>query len=187
MAFWKWGKKAEQNSMPSITDASKAWESASSAMIFYMDYREKYNLPFTSRRWRDDFALGFRDGICQLHFTIINNANIPNLADLSLRWKQEVVGNDETIDEAWARVLFEDGYTERGDLGFETALLLESWRLNRDFIKGGLEYISNHKIEYINKYPDATKFNIDHDLVMTHFVVPLIWSEKIIHPYLLSS
>lgn len=183
MAFWKWGKKADSDSQNSVDDlVSKAWSEASAAMLFYLDYRDKYNLPFTPERWRDDFALGFRDGICQIHFSIFNK--ISNF-DVALHWRQKVIFNDDYLEEIWLKVIADNGgYTERGTSGFQAARILETWRLKKENVEGGLDYISQFEKEYRDEHPDASQFNVDHWLIMSHFVIPLISADKVIHPYL---
>lgn len=183
MVFWNWGRKAKEGKPQPNNIAAKAWDDASTAMLFYMDYREKYNLPFTPARWRDDFALGFRDGIGQIHFAILNN--VPD-GDIMFQWRQAVIANDTVLEEAWLRAISDNGdYTERGVSSFQAARILETWRLKKDNVEGGLDYIEQHEREYRMKFPDATQFQVDHQLIMSYLVIPLILADKIIHPYLL--
>lgn len=190
MAFWSWGAKVESGKPTAFTttegSAEKAWQEASAAIVFYLDFRETYNVPFTPERWRDDFALGFRDGICHLHFQLLNN--VPKDSDETFRWKMAVTRNDEALEEAWMKAVIDNGgYTERGESGMRTALILESWRLKRESIRGGLEYVAQEERKYRESHPDATQFNIDHWLILSQFVIPLIDADKVIHPYLLES
>ncbi|RVK16942.1 hypothetical protein [Sinorhizobium meliloti] len=188
MAFWNWGTKVESDKPTASVTAGgsveKAWQDASAAMTFYLDFRETYNVPFTPERWRDDFALGFRDGICLLHFQVLND--IPKESDAMFLWNMMVIKNDEALQEAWMKTITDNGgYTERAESGMQAAMILESWRLKRECIRGGLEYVAREEREYRERHPDATQFNIEHWLILSHFVLPLIDASKGIHPYLL--
>ena len=183
MAFWNWGTKAKEDKPQPSDITTKAWDDASTAMLFYMNYREKYNLPFTPERWRDDFALGFRDGLGQIHFTILNN--VPS-CDIMFQWRKAVIWDDANLEEAWLKAIADNGdYTERGLLGFQAARIMETWRLKKENVEGGFDYIIHHEKEYRKQFSDATQFQVDHQFIMSHFVIPLILADKVNHPYLL--
>jgi hypothetical protein len=161
-----------------------AWDEASTAIKFYVDYRAKYNLPFSPEMWHDDYALGFRDGIGFIHFDRLN-PGMHGAFEVRQQWLLMVTQNDIDLQDRWLSIIAEGkGYVGRGQEGVQAALILESWRLKREITPGALNYISRHEVEYKEKFPNATQFNMDHWLIMSHFIMPLIMADKQVHPLL---
>ncbi|MGO4618560.1 hypothetical protein AB4Z34_01600 [Ensifer sp. 2YAB10] len=162
----------------------RVWDDASTAIKFYVDFRTKYNLPPSPEMWRDDFALGFLDGIGFIHFSALN-PGIPGALEALHSWNLMVIRNDVALQDAWLSIVGEaKGHNGRGKDGFLSALILESWRLKREITPGALDYLARHEAEYKEQHPDATQFNMDHWLIMSRFVMPLIMADKEVHPLL---
>lgn len=136
--------------------------------------------------WFDDYALGFRAGIGHIHFSLLN-AEVPDVENALHSWKLMVVGDDAALNNRWLSVIgSEGGYTARGEGGVQAALILESWQLKRELSTGALAYIARHQADYREQFPDATQFKMDHWLLMSLFVLPLIMDDKEVHPLLLA-
>ncbi|MBA1343974.1 hypothetical protein [Rhizobium sp. WYCCWR 11146] len=187
--FWGKSKKNNQDAKAATeleATCGEAWREAVDAVELYVSYREKYNLPYSPAMWCDDYALGFLDGISGIHFQI-RRPQLPYSPGVFAAWKIAVVGNDSELHRKWGEVISENGeHTARGERGVQAALILESWRLGETLAPGTTKFVMDHEAEYKAKYPDATQFQMDHWLVMSEFVLPLIDAERQIHPLIKS-
>lgn len=159
-----------------------AWRDASIAMNFYIEFRQKYNLPYSHLMWNDEYALGFCYAVGYVHFSKRYSLLPEFLTELS-SWMTSRTGNDSELTRKWFAVLADKNYESgRALRGIKAAILLETWRLKTEFIDGAMEYIVEHERKYKRDFPDSTQFHMDHWLLMDNFVLPLIEMDKIIHP-----
>lgn len=162
--------------LDSILDG--AWQDANTAMNFYIGYRTRYNLPYSTEMWADDFSLGFRDAIAHVHFSM-RTPNIPR--EMMFRWVEEAFPDDNGLAHTWLSLIGE-GRSERAQHGMACGFILESWRIGQEFSSGALVYIAEQEKSYLDQYPDASKFQSNHWLILSHFVLPLLEEGRYVHP-----